>query len=338
MSTNTDEWEQVENELDQRLANPTMAVFHPLLERFRQVASTRAFPVIFFRPFIAAVEQMQAQLPQSSVGQMLDAASKLKFSFQNPGWDVNTVNQAHTIFQTIVNQVRPEIKPAEPEPIRVPVVLVAMTSPQVEQLLDKTAFDTYPESFKDNFQRLCEELKDKGLPDWRDWYAANIEEWHPNGRVHSIAQLLQNALTELEKGEHYPTRLVPEFYGILEVSSNWAMLRELRKKGCVVIVDSLSLRHPAMLRAFQRSLLDAYHNVSVLAIAPISNGWNLFREMTFVLQFHLTEMEFYRRQQDILDEGCEELTEIDGFPKKFLSQVRRWLISTGTQPSSLPKV
>jgi hypothetical protein len=92
------------------------------------------------------------------------------------------------------------------------------------------------------------------------------------------------------------------------------------------------------MRAFQQSLLDAYPNVSVLAIAPISNGWDLLREMTVVLQFHLTDTEFYKRRKDAMDEGCEELTDIDRFPKEFLRRVRRWLDAAGARPGVLPKI
>ena len=338
MAPNDAEWQQVQNELAEKLANPNLADLHPLLERFHQMSTARPFSPSYFRIFVAFVEQLSALLPNSSVSQVLDAASKRTIAFQNPGWDVNTVNQAEVIFQTVVNQVRPEIKTPEPEPIRVPVVLVVMKGLDADQALDDSAFNNYPEPFKQNFQRLCGELKQKGLQDWRQWYSDEIGSWHPHGRVKAIAQLVQDALAELQRREHYQKRLVAEFYDIRAVVNNWGLLQDLRRLGCVVIVDSMSLRHPSIMQAFQQSLLDAYHNVSVLAIAPISNGWDLLREMTVVLQFHLTETEFYKRRRDATDEGCEELTDIDRFPKEFLIRVRRWLVSTGAQPGVLPKI
>jgi hypothetical protein len=337
MAPNDAEWQQVQNELAEKLANPNLADLHPLLERFQQLATARPFPPSYFRIFVSFIEQMNARVPQSSLGQVLSAASKQTLNFHNTGWDVETVNQAQVIFQNVVNQVRPEIKTPEPEPIRVPIVLVVMTGLEADQALDNSAFSNHPEAFRENFQRLCGELKQNGLQDWRQWYANEISDWHPHGRVQAIAQLVQDALAELQKREHYPQRLVAEFYDVHAVVNNWALLQELRK-GCVVIVDSMSLRHPLIMRAFQQSLLDAYPNVSVLAIAPVSHGWDLLREMTVVLQFHLTDTEFYKRRKDAMDEGCEELTDIDRFPKEFLRRVRRWLDAAGARPGVLPKI
>jgi len=212
-----------------------------------------------------------------------------------------------------------------------------MRGAEADQAVDKSAFENYPQSLKDNFQRLSDELKQKGLQDWRLWYADEIGDWHPHGRAQTICQVVRDALAELQQREHYQRRLIPDFYDICTVANDWPRLQDLRRGGCVVVVDSLSLRHPLILRAFQQSLLDAYHNVAVLAIAPISHGWELLREMTVILQVHLTEMEFYKRQKDLLDEGCEELTDIERFPKEFLLRVRRWLGSTGARPSTLPK-
>jgi hypothetical protein len=336
MPPKVDEWQQVQEELGLKLRDPKLARLRPMLENLGQMltANPRPFGASDARASIALIEQMNAQLTQKSVNQVLDAASSGTLTFDNPQWKPETVNQAQFILQNIVNAVGPEIRAPVPEPIRVPIVLVVMTGAQAEQALDKSAFANHPDSFQENFLRLCEELNQKGSQDWRSWYADQIPNWRPRGGAQTIGEIVQEVLAELQ-GD-YEEQLVPRFWDIGTVAhaDNWKVLQDLRKEGCVVIVDSLSLRHPAILRAFQQSLLDAYYNVSVLAIAPISNGWDGLREMTVVLQFHLTEMEFYKRKKDFRDLRIAELTDIEDFRRRFLDQVERCLEAKGQQTSS----
>jgi hypothetical protein len=142
----------------------------------------------------------------------------------------------------------------------------------------------------------------------------------------SIEKQVRQALNALNAQAGYPKPLVPSFHDIRIVNepANWGLLRHLRQKGCVVIIDTVSLRHPILLKAFQQSLLEAYPTTSVLSLAPKHEALALIQDMTYALQLTLRESELGRRRRDLLEGyACEELGAMDGFPRWFVERVRQ---------------
>ena len=80
---------------------------------------------------------------------------------------------------------------------------------------------------------------------------------------------------------------------------------------------------PGRLYAYQRSLLDAFPNTSVLTVTPNAEALNLMRGMVDALQLSLQESEFQMRCDDILEDFCEVDFQLNRVPKWLTREVRR---------------
>ncbi len=86
---------------------------------------------------------------------------------------------------------------------------------------------------------------------------------------------------------------------------------KLRGGGCVVVVDSISMRHPALQHALQQSMLDAYPKTSVVNIAPFQSAFELVRKMRVFLRLQVSDLEFDKRRRYRFEEYgvCREIYE-----------------------------
>jgi hypothetical protein len=118
---------------------------------------------------------------------------------------------------------------------------------------------------------------------------------------------------------------VPLFHDVRTLSKTRALVQTLRQKGCIVILDAISIRHPALLRAFQRTLLDAYPDTAVLTLTPRRESFDLTNDMIYSLQLRLSESELIARMNDaaIGRYGfCETLADMGRFPAWLNTQTR----------------
>jgi hypothetical protein len=131
----------------------------------------------------------------------------------------------------------------------------------------------------------------------------------------------------LQNIQGYTATFVPEFIDIRTINDEGSrhLLRKLRRDGCVIIMDSISMRHPTIYRGFHQSALDAYPSTSVVSIAPIHSAFEVLREMTLVIQIRASDMEFTkRRYDDDEDYGiCEELCDEQRFKRWFMDRVKK---------------
>src|SRR5262249_54966432 len=138
----------------------------------------------------------------------------------------------------------------------------------------------------------------------------------------TIGQLVTQVLDELNKDVGYQPPLAPEFQDIRTLHQNRHLLRRLRRDGCVAILDSISLRHPVLQRAFQQSVLDAYPTTSIVTIAPVEPAVAAARKLTVVLKLQFAELEFSKRRLDYEDgRACEELSDAQRFEEWLLYRV-----------------
>jgi hypothetical protein len=111
-------------------------------------------------------------------------------------------------------------------------------------------------------------------------------------------------------------QVVPKFYDIHSLDGNTqdgrVLLRRLRISGCIVIVDAISLRHPIILRAYQRSMLDVFPSTYVLTLTPDAGALQLMHNMVYALQINLQESEFRLRCRDPLEGlNCRANNDLD---------------------------
>ncbi|MFT3717312.1 DUF4062 domain-containing protein [Pseudorhodoferax sp.] len=174
---------------------------------------------------------------------------------------------------------------ADARPVAVPVVVLAMTQAEARSLADGTAAaaDGGPDPLRQELGRRL--AAQQALAAGGGWpagiYGPQREDWHPFGPGQPGAMaLLRSALerinTERSKRDrvfirHDGIRLVLHVYrsdDVLQPAHGaQKLLRQVRDRGCLVLVDELSLLHP-LLRE-QAGLLLKSDNVAVVSSQPL---------------------------------------------------------------------
>jgi hypothetical protein len=227
-------------------------------------------------------------------------------------------------FTNIVNQ---GIRELPPEPtVDIVFVLLAMTNAQAEALASKKAFEGQPDILLQNFAALSAYLEKIGVKNWSSHYGGSPEEWRPRGGS-SIAELIEATFGELNASGEFK-KLVPKFHDIQALGNGTRasrhLVRDLRRNGCLVIADAISLRHPVLLRAYQRCLLDVFPSTSVLALTPGADALGVIQDMVYGLQVNLQESEFQLRVRDLLENrACQVESDLDSVPHWLVGQLRR---------------
>ena len=240
----------------------------------------------------------------------------------------------NAVFNIVVSSIKQ--MPTEPT-VEVTFILLAMTKAQAGELVSLQAFQQQPDILKQNFDLLSAFLTEIGQGSWSDHYGGSPQDWCPRGGD-SIAQLVGSALDALNATGEFK-KLSPKFYSIeafgdLKTATR-TLVRQLRRDGCLMIVDAISLRHPRLLHAYQRSLLDAFPNTSVLTVTPDVKALNLMRGMVHALQLSLQESEFQMRCDDILEDSCEVDFQLNRVPKWLTREVRRIYAAAAARPSTI---
>lgn len=314
----TDEaWKEIQSKLSQLLADQAFSTFHSFLEKLQQWSSAKQYTPEIYRGFVEIFQKMSLDVQAgNSIPDLLHQAST--GGYVQPDWEVHSVYQTNGhIFQFIFDKFRSELGSAQPKPAEIPVVLLVMDAAEAEELATLTAFKSYPAKLRNNFTRLKKRL-DKEVPDWQKRYQNLPELWQPFssfGGATSIKQLVITAL-DIAQSIHdqrhkQPVPFTPSFKDIRTINNDRVSLKQLRRSGCVIIMDSISMCHPAILQAFQRSLLDAYADTFVVTFAPAYSMLEEVRKMTAAFQFCLADLEFSKRRHDHDEEygTCKEIWE-----------------------------
>jgi hypothetical protein len=235
--------------------------------------------------------------------------------YVQPDWlvagDVQQANRDiinRTIIQ-VFQQSGDQLKLDQPAPtIPIPIVVVAMTGSEAEELVSHEAFNNQPLLLSDHFDILQSHLT-QACPTWPKRYGESALDWRPFGDEVTVQVMVEESfeisnrdLTNVSKRP-----LAPYFKTVQDLKENRGELRRMRMQGCIVILDIISMRHPEVQSCFQRTLLDAYHNTSVVSIAPTAQALDMARDLAVIVQLKLADMEFWRRQNDIGEYGASEV-------------------------------
>ena len=261
-------------------------------------------------------------------------------SINQSGWTVDTViNAAQATVRVAVTKDTAELlakaiarlNPA-PAGIRVDVVLVVMTRQQGEELRNGRAFEALHQSLANEFASLQSHLDKQGTAEWLERYGDSPTDWRPFGHADAtgatIGTHIRDQLGDMNRKLGLDPPLTPVFHDIhrLVASDSDAALRELRREGCLVIIDSMSLRHPAVLHDLQRSLLDVYPGSAVYALAPNDVVLPMLEDMTHGLELKMRDSELKRRIDNSRYEEVEcaalALTDPDAFSYRMVKSVQ----------------
>ncbi len=269
----------------------------PLIDRLGQIADTNKHNPEFFESFVPLIEAMDDEIVNDrGVQEVLEDVTNQSGVFHQPDWDVKNV------FQTAGDQFNFYIQKHMDPGVIVSIVLLVMNEKEKNDLLTGEAFNEYPSQLLETFQRLKIQLETEKLTAWFDCYGNIPLNWKPPlGQMEedeTIHDIISRAIKDL--GNRRQQKFLPSFVNVRKINdpSQRFLLTRLRKNGCIVIIDALSLYHPDILTAFHRSLLDAYPRTSVVSIAPNGKLINIAREITVRINTQVSEMEFFKRKQN----------------------------------------
>ena len=326
-------WEEFVKEFNDMVAGSDYKPFRPLLTKTEAlIGRNRPEDQKTARALVNYVKFLRTQKDAGEdVTELLD--EKTARGFVQAEWEVEgDVKQANKDFfdnsiKYVLNIVLGSAKEldlaASSPKIQVPIVPVVMTDVQAQELISLTVFKEELKILENGFVELNDYLKAEAA-DWIQRYGTRPQDWKPFGSGPNdltLEQLIGNAMKGLSavfNDVDFP--LVASFKDVIALAEGEARekLRGLREKGCIVILDVISLRHPKLQRAFQQTLLDAYPRTAVVSMAP-NEGCHDKASQLAVAMLKVSEMEFQRRIDDIGDYGTCELVVNERRFKAWLS-------------------
>jgi hypothetical protein len=204
---------------------------------------------------------------------------------------------------SLFDQVRGSLSSQLKLGIPVPVVLVIMNDKELKEITSRSIFENYPDEAKKNFDDFESHLLEIGLGGWQNNYPQLSRDWMPF-RERSIEKLIINSINKINANQP----LIPVFIDIHDLSKDGfrVTLKKLRERGCIVILDSISMHHPTIQRELRKSMLDAFPRTIVAEVLPAEDSKRFINQMILVLELY-SESEFYKRLQLDDDKKCKLL-------------------------------
>ena len=318
---------RVATEIAELSNNEQYKTLRPLLENL-QIMANASYPPEVVKGVLELVKQMQSEAVK--VGSTSQVADKAAAGLIQPNWkvdgDVNNANRdlINNTFKIIVNNNLKELKEEEPDQgIPVSVVLVVMTASEAAELVSLKAFSDYPDAiYTDEFSQLQELLTKNNVANWFERYGTRTEHYKPFGDQ-TIGELIKSAFDDVEG---FQKKLEPKFFDIhalgKDTKETRRSLRELRAASCVVVMDYVSMRHPAIQRAYRRTLLDAFPQTLIIRLNPFDDASSI-QEQLIRFSERWMDLEFYKRYTVDEDANVEEVDDDLRF--------RRWLKEQATK-------
>lgn len=326
MSTQ-ESWQAINVELSRLSDDQKYKQYQPLLDNLQHMADAKYPSPEIVKGVLEVLKYMQVHGTPAQ-----EIARQVEGGFVQPDWTVEgDVNQANRdlikqTFVTIVNNNIKELKEDEANlNIPVPIVLLVMTRTEAEELVTLQAFEGFKEQiYTAQFSRYQKALEEKKFVNWIQRYGDKPEAWHPFGSdPATISEVVTQALETIEG---YDRRLVPNFIDIrsLNEDSTRRNLRQLRQNGCVIIIDSISIRHPIIQRGYRRTQLDAFPNTLLVKLNPFSDPTELEEQMIKFSERYV-DLEFFKRFRVDLDGKCDEVEDNFHFKRWLLDQAPKLL-------------
>lgn len=285
----------------ERLLDKVDGRLKPLLERLLQVVEQRdETELAAWVHLITAINKDFAK--RSNLEDVIDDVVHQNGEYNQPSWDVGKV------FQTTGAQfnffIGKHVKVEGPKVtgIKMPILLLVANDTEINELVTGAAFKGHPQSTADSFNQFTEKLTVNGVVNWKRKYGSSPQDWQPlfdeNVPSQSIGDIVENCIAHLSVDESQ-FDLIPFFVDIRQVNEpeNRKVLLALRDKGCIVIIDSLSVHHPKIMQEFHRSFLDASAKTSLTVISPYANLFNLARNIQMNVCIQVSDMDFVKRKQ-----------------------------------------
>jgi hypothetical protein len=322
-------WTRVKLQLDSLLRGDELpgarlpSELEPLARKLQRVALIHDASAGNVRPpevFVAFIDLLRRFTIDRGSRSFSELRQDLESSLYPQDWDMREAYLAH---QRFFSQLLDEFVPlVQGEPI--PIVLLAMTAPEALELESGAVFNDRSDEVKTHFARLRADLEQThGVTDWARRYQDLPDNWQPFSAAPNSETIADIVRLQLQTLGTVPKPLVPKFFDIRTLNTRplRQQLLSLRYGGCVVIMDMISITHPAIHDAYRRSLLDSQERTVMIQLAPYS--WPEFGELTLNVKARL-DLEFSNRfgvDQDDSWRQAVQRVEFERFIKNVMPTV-----------------
>jgi hypothetical protein len=234
--------------------------------------------------------------------------------YKRGGWEREHVFvQQREIFQKLMSPLRSRLRS-----ISVPIVLLVMKKGDAARLNDGTAFDALPPdlqaALREDFASFQKGLAD----DWAARYGDTPDAWHPfEAGGPTIGQMVRQALGQVEG---CPDPLLPKYIDLCSLADNAKLTKDLRK-GCVLIIDTVSTRYPALQQCFRSSSLDASGMTLVVKVGPNATPGKVAADMKTVVKLWFeSSFDWRLREFDSRVAGVNDRFALDSWLVRELPQ------------------
>ncbi len=243
--------------------------------------------------------------------------------------NVNDTHKFEEKSQELVNSIKGFLPPSAIEVIGIPIAVIAMIRSEAEELLSLEAFNDpiANENQRRSYARFFDTLKCHQLENFVEKYGETRENYCPfesdTLTIRSIIKKIADIVNGMPKRKSKPM-IIPQYYSN-DFFSNSTDIRErtweyLEHRGCILIIDSISMFHPKIQSAFLESHLGIHPPVTVACISPIN---------THDLDLNkILEEEMKKKIKRIFSRYCVGLDPQCIFEIGNVPSINRWLFDT----------
>lgn len=320
-------WIDVQAELDTLKAAALSHPFDKQADHIQKVIDAEPKPPGYTPEVVKVlIEVLRKMLEEADTGKPAHEVFELARTtgFINPIQDVGTIVQNTGPAVTyLINIGADEVKKDLPTPaLEIPVVLLVMTQAEAAALANGTVFQGLPQDFADDFQALQTLLMAPQVGAWPGHYGVRPQDWQPfPNKPNTIEQMVRAMFAEVQRRNRYQRTVRPRFINIYDLINNREELRQLRRDGCMIIKDVISMRHPDIQKAYRLSLLDAFPNTIIIRVAPLTNAFAIPQPLFNNWLEHYQDLEFYKRLYVDYDPKCDEVSRDVEFNRMLIQSV-----------------
>lgn len=217
--------------------------------------------------------------------------------------------------------------PGNVELVPVPIVICAMNNDEVNSLMSGNAFTQFyfnkekQDYLKTKFAEFSAALKGQNITNIDEYYKADRNSWSPPILGEPINQTIEFVLAKYyeqnPKKYLYPLYYTDSYFSDGEKRSK--ALKELNKKGYILIIDGISTFHPYLHQKLTGTELETKENVSLLVVPPIG--------YTKTSLHNILEGVAENSMGEIFKMFAEHLKTIIQFNVNDSRDLKRWLFS-----------
>jgi hypothetical protein len=238
------------------------------------------------------------------------------------------IRAAYMVSASTINQIWTELQPPPDnyERIELPIVIVAMTQSEANDLFQNPEFigRRMLQAEANRFRAFLETFSDENIASLSSRYANERKNWKPYSYTdETLRKIILEIIRELNdwcSEEEKPILLRPRFLSSEFFAHDTELQNEtwdeLTETGCVVFVDAVSLFHPDVRQALIQSHISAHPNVAVLVLPPI--------DMSTIPSNQQVDMEIRSWMQRAFDR-FEEFDRFCEFGLGNVQTLKRWL-------------